>query len=68
MAGPPGLRASRARGGLRSTGSVGPASRIALRPHDQTGEEIEWEEVLKGYEYERGLFVTLTPGRHDLVL
>jgi DNA end-binding protein Ku len=37
------------------------ATRIALRPHDPyTGEEIERDEVLKGYEYERGHFVTLT--------
>src|SRR6266567_1542229 len=32
-----------------------PAARIMLRPHDpSTGEEVEKEEVLKGYEYERG--------------
>jgi DNA end-binding protein Ku len=38
-----------------------PATRINLRPHDpHTGEEIEREEVVKGYEYERGRFVTLT--------
>jgi DNA end-binding protein Ku len=37
-------------------------TRVALRPHDpQTGEEIEREEVAKGYEYERGQFVTFTP-------
>jgi DNA end-binding protein Ku len=36
-------------------------SRVALRPHDpNTGEEIEREEVAKGYEYERGEFVTFT--------
>ena len=36
-------------------------ARIALLPHDpHTGEEIEREEVVKGYEYERGQFVTLT--------
>ena len=30
-------------------------TRVALRPHDPyTGEEIEREEVAKGYEYERG--------------
>src|SRR5438105_3206441 len=35
-----------------------PATRIALRPHDpHTGEEIDREEVQKGYEYERGQFV-----------
>lgn len=39
-----------------------PATRIALRPHDpHTGEEIDREEVRKGYEYERGQFVTFTP-------
>ena len=38
-----------------------PATRIALRPHDpHTGEEIERDEVRKGYEYERGQFVTFT--------
>jgi DNA end-binding protein Ku len=37
-------------------------TRVALRPHDPyTGEEIEREEVAKGYEYERGQFVTFTP-------
>ena len=36
-------------------------ARIALLPHDpHTGEEIEREEVVKGYEYERGQFVTFT--------
>jgi DNA end-binding protein Ku len=38
------------------------ASRIALRPHDpHTGEEIDRDEVRKGYEYERGQFVTFMP-------
>jgi DNA end-binding protein Ku len=38
------------------------ATRIALRPHDpQTGEEIDRDEVRRGYEYERGQFVTFTP-------
>src|SRR5207237_4028499 len=38
-----------------------PATRIALRPHNpHTGEEIDREEVQKGYEYERGQFVTFT--------
>jgi Ku protein len=38
------------------------ANRIALRPHDpSTGEEIEREQVVKGYEYQRGQFVTFTP-------
>src|SRR5260370_39511442 len=37
------------------------ATRIRLRPHDpSTGEEGEKEEVVKGYEYERGQFVTFT--------
>src|SRR6516225_6794707 len=36
-------------------------TRVALRPHDpHTGEEIDREEVVKGYEYERGQFVTFT--------
>src|SRR6516162_6675097 len=38
------------------------ATRIALRPHDPgTGEEIDKREIVKGYEYGRGQFVTLTP-------
>ena len=37
------------------------AIRITLRPHDpSTGEEVEKEEVVKGYEYQRGQFVTFT--------
>jgi DNA end-binding protein Ku len=37
------------------------ASRISLRPHDpHTGAEIEREEVVKGYEYDRGRYVTFT--------
>jgi DNA end-binding protein Ku len=37
------------------------ATRITLRPHDPgTGEEIEKREVVKGYEYARGEFVTFT--------
>jgi DNA end-binding protein Ku len=40
----------------------GPATRIALRPHDpHTGEEIDHDQLRKGYEYERGRFVTFTP-------
>ena len=36
-------------------------TRVVLHPHDpHTGEEIEREEVVKGYEYERGRFVTFT--------
>jgi DNA end-binding protein Ku len=38
------------------------ATRITIRPHDpRTGEEIEKSEVVKGYEYSRGEFVTFTP-------
>ena len=38
------------------------ATRITLRPHDPgTGEEIDKREIVKGYEYGRGQFVTLTP-------
>jgi DNA end-binding protein Ku len=38
------------------------ATRIALRPHDPgTGEEIDKREIVKGYEYGHGQFVTLTP-------
>src|SRR5246127_777957 len=37
------------------------ATRITLRPHDPgTGEEIDKREVVKGYEYSRGQFLTLT--------
>src|ERR1700757_4092517 len=37
-------------------------TRVAFRPHDpQTGEEVERGEVARGYEYERGQFVTFTP-------
>jgi DNA end-binding protein Ku len=41
---------------------VSPVSRITLRPHDPaTGEEIEKDEVVRGYEYERGQYITFTP-------
>jgi DNA end-binding protein Ku len=41
---------------------VRPATRITLRPHDpSTGEEVEKEEVVRGYEYERGQYVTFAP-------
>jgi len=41
---------------------VGPVSRITLRPHDPaTGGEIDKDEVVRGYEYERGQYVTFTP-------
>jgi DNA end-binding protein Ku len=40
----------------------GAVTRVALRPHDPgTGEEIDKGEVVKGYEYSRGQFVTFTP-------
>jgi non-homologous end joining protein Ku len=39
----------------------GAATRIALRPHDpRTGGEIEKSQVVKGYEFDRGRFVTFT--------
>ena len=43
-------------------GDQSPAvTRITLRPHDPgTGEEIEKREVVKGYEYSRGQFLTVT--------
>jgi DNA end-binding protein Ku len=40
--------------------NVGPATRIARQPV-HTGEVIERDEVIKGYEYERGQYVTFTP-------
>jgi DNA end-binding protein Ku len=37
------------------------ATRVTLRPHDPaTGEEIDEHQVVKGYEYTRGEFVTFT--------
>jgi DNA end-binding protein Ku len=40
---------------------AGCATRITIRPHDpRTGEEVDKSEVVKGYEYSRGQFVTLT--------
>ena len=43
------------------TEPAAPVSRITLRPHDPTtGEEIEKDEVIRGYEYERGQYVTFT--------
>src|SRR4029077_19447101 len=39
-----------------------PVTRISLRPHDpSTGEEVEKDEVVRGYEYERGQYITFTP-------
>jgi non-homologous end joining protein Ku len=44
------------------TEPVGPVCRIKLRPYyPTTGEEIEIDEVVRGYEYERGQYVTFTP-------
>jgi DNA end-binding protein Ku len=41
---------------------IRPATRITLRPHDpSTGEEVEKDEVVRGYEYERGQYITFTP-------
>jgi DNA end-binding protein Ku len=38
-----------------------PATRISLRPHDpSTGEEVEKEAVVKGYEFQPGQFVMFT--------
>ena len=39
-----------------------PVTRVTIRPHDpRTGEEIDKAEVVKGYEFGRGQFVTFTP-------
>jgi DNA end-binding protein Ku len=41
------------------TDQGGAVTRIALRPHDpRTGGEIEKSQVVKGYEYDRGQFLT----------
>ena len=41
---------------------AGPATRLALQPVARdTGEAVERDEVVKGYEFERGQFVTFTP-------
>ena len=48
---------------IRGDAQLEPPSptRVALYAHDpHTGKEIEREEVVKGYEYERGQFVTFT--------
>jgi DNA end-binding protein Ku len=48
-------------GAIAGADDAGTATRIALRPHDPTtGEAIEKSEIVKGYEYDRGQFVTLT--------
>jgi DNA end-binding protein Ku len=50
--------------GLEATGRAdqnSTATRIALRPHDpRTGEEIGKPQIVKGYEYSRGQFVTFS--------
>ena len=39
-----------------------PVTRVTIRPHDpRTGAEIDKAELVKGYEYGRGQFVTFTP-------
>jgi DNA end-binding protein Ku len=41
---------------------IRPVTRITLRPHDpSTGQEVEKDEVVRGYEYDRGQYITLTP-------
>src|SRR3954447_22896478 len=53
----PRLRADSAAPGEQSPA----ATRITLRPHDPgSGEEVEKREVVKGYEYSRGQFLTFT--------
>jgi Ku70/Ku80 beta-barrel domain len=48
-------------GAIKGADLVGTATRIGLRPHDpRTGEEIAKSEVVKGYEYDRGQFITFT--------
>jgi DNA end-binding protein Ku len=48
-------------GAIEGADRASTATRIALRPHDPTtGEAIEKSEIVKGYEYGRGQFVTLT--------
>src|ERR1700748_2014497 len=60
----PDASASRQRvdlGAAERADQPGTATRIALRPHDpRTGEEIEKSEVVNGYEYGHGQFVTFT--------
>jgi DNA end-binding protein Ku len=52
---------SRRNGAAEDADQTDGATRITLRPHDPaTGEEIDKAEVVKGYEYDRGQFVTLT--------
>ena len=52
---------SRRNGAAEDADQTDGATRITLRPHDPaTGEEIDKAEVVKGYEYDRGQFVTFT--------
>jgi DNA end-binding protein Ku len=47
--------------GGEETEDAGPATRIAVQPvHRETGEAIERDEIVKGYEYDRGQYVTFT--------
>jgi DNA end-binding protein Ku len=56
-----GLRPRVDLGAAERADQPGTATPIALRPHDpRTGEEIEKSEVVKGYEYGHGQFVTFT--------
>jgi hypothetical protein len=48
-------------GAIAGADDAGTTTRIALRPHDPTtGKAIEKSEIVKGYEYDRGQFVTFT--------
>ena len=48
-------------GAIAGADHASTATRIALRPHDPTtGQAIEKSEIVKGYEYDRGQFVTFT--------
>ena len=65
---PPPRAAGRYRSGEPDTAEneweepAGPAMRIALQPVARdTGEAVERDEVVKGYEFERGQFITFTP-------
>src|SRR5215468_3260974 len=61
-AGQQGSASSSAENGSLDGDPSPPATRVALWPHDpETGEAIDKREVVKGYEYGRGQFVTFTP-------
>jgi len=48
-------------GAIAAVDHADTTSQIALRPYDPTtGEAIEKSEIVKGYEYDRGQFVTFT--------